>query len=59
VTIAFANCGAMRNLVTGRVMPQPSAQTAKRLGSDLGMGQDLEMGSDLGMGADKERAGAS
>jgi hypothetical protein len=41
----------MRNLVMGRVVPQPAAQvTAKPLGPDLGMG------SDLGMGTDKRRA---
>jgi hypothetical protein len=58
VTIAFANCAAMRNLVTGRVVPQPAAQvTAKPLGPDLGTGPDL--GSDLGMGPDKGRAGDS
>jgi hypothetical protein len=60
VTIAFANCAAMRNLVTGRVVPQPAAQvTAKPLGLDLGMGPDLGMGSDLEMGPDKGRAGDS
>ena len=57
MTIAFANCAAMRNLVTGRVVPQPAAQvTAKPLGPDLEMGPDLGMGSDLGMGTDKRRA---
>ena len=58
MTIAFANCAAMRNLVTGRVVPQPAAQvTAKPLGPELG--PDLGMGSDLGMGPDKGRAGDS
>jgi hypothetical protein len=55
----------MRNLVMGRVAPQPV--TAKPLGpalememeSDLGMGPDLGMGSDLGVEADKRRAGDS
>ena len=63
MTVAFANCAAMRNLVTGRVVPQP----AKPLGPDLGMGpdkgSDLGMGavkgSDLGAGAVKRRAGDS
>ena len=54
MTVAFTNCAAMRNLVTGRVVPQPAAQViAKRLAPDLGMGLDLGMGPDPGMGSDR------
>ena len=56
----------MRNLVTGRAVPQPTPQvTAKPLGPDLGMESelgmqpDLGMEPDLGMGPDKGRAGDS
>jgi len=60
VTVAFTNCEATRNLVSGKVVPQPAVQvTAKPLGPDLGMGADKGMGSDLEMGADKRRAGDS
>jgi hypothetical protein len=50
VTVAFANCAAMCNLVLGRVVSRPAQ--AKALGSDLGTGEDLEMGSGLGTGED-------
>jgi hypothetical protein len=56
VTIAFAICAAMRNLVPGRVVPQPAAQVrAKPLGPDLGsdLGTGAVKGSDLGTGAVK------
>ena len=72
MTVAFKNCEAMRNLVTGRAVPQPTLQvTAKPLGLDLGvepeLGLEPDLGSepgqgmepDLGMGPDKERAGDS
>ena len=66
MTVAFKNCEAMRNLVTGRAVPQPTLQvTAKPLGLDLGMEPELGlepdqgMEPDLGMGPDKERAGDS
>src|ERR1041384_429624 len=64
--IARASCAAMRNLVTGRVTPQPATRvTAKPPGPALGMGMDLGtgleqgMGSDLGVGADNRRVGDS
>ena len=72
MTVAFKNCEAMRNLVTGRAVPQPTLQvTAKPLGLDLGMEPELGleqdlglepdqgMEPDLGMGPDKGRAGDS
>ena len=62
----------MRNLVTGRVVPQPAAQVPAKplgpgLGSDLGagvvkgsdLGTGAVKGSDLGAGAVKGRAGDS
>ena len=54
VTIAIANCAATRNLVTGRMVPQPAAQVSAKP-----LGPDVEMESDLGMGPDKRRAGDS
>jgi len=48
----------MRNLVTGKVLPQPTTQAAKPLAPDLAMGSEPGtepgMGSDLVMVADKE-----
>ena len=58
MTVAFTNCEATGNLVTGKVAPQ-LAVTVKPLGSDLGTGSDVGVGSDLEMGADKGRAGDS
>ena len=49
MTVAFKNCEAMRNLVTGRAVPQATLQvTAKPLGLDLGMEPELGLEPDLG-----------
>ena len=60
VTIALADCAAMRKLAPDRVVPQPAAlrPLGQDLGPDLGTGAVKVMGSDLGAGAVKGRAGA-
>jgi hypothetical protein len=42
----------MRNLDTGRVVPQPAAQVIASLGPDLGMVLDPEVGPDKGRAGD-------
>lgn len=49
MTVALTYCAGLRNVVTGRVVPQPAA-LGPDLGSDLGTGAVEGMGSDLGAG---------